>query len=114
MLMRNKLLLCTLFMLGAASTPALAEVSIGVEIAVPPPAARVEIVPPPRPGFYWAPGYWRWEGSRHAWVEGRWIEDRPGYSWVPDRWLPRANRHQFHPGHWERDEHRDHERDRHG
>src|ERR1700690_145315 len=76
-----------LFAAVVFSAPAYAEVnfSFGVEVAPPPP--RVEVVPPLRAGFVWAPGYWNWDHGRHVWMEGRWIEARRGQSWVPDRWV---------------------------
>ena len=112
MTIRNKLLLCSLIALSAANAPAISAVNIGVEIGVPPPAARIEVVPPARPGFVWAPGYWGWEGNRHVWIEGRWLETRPGYHWVPERWVPRGRHHRFEPGRWEREEHRGRGRER--
>jgi hypothetical protein len=33
------------------------------------------VVMPQREGFIWSPGHWEWNGRRHAWVEGRWVED---------------------------------------
>jgi hypothetical protein len=37
-----------------------------------PPVEIAEEVPPSRPGFIWATGFWRWNGSRHVWVRGHW------------------------------------------
>lgn len=75
MTMQRKLVLCSMIILSASNAPALAAgVDIGVETEVPPPAARVEVIPPPGPGYLWAPGYWRWAGNRHDWVEGYWIK----------------------------------------
>jgi len=94
--------LCVLTML---STPAFARVNVRAGIDVPPPPARVEVVPAPRPGYVWAPGYWAWEGRRHVWREGRWIGERHGYHWVPGHWAehqgPRGARWHFEAGHWE-------------
>ena len=50
--------LCTLAVL---STPAIARVNFKVDIQVAPPPPQVDVVPAPRPGFVWAPGYWAWE-----------------------------------------------------
>src|SRR5206468_6316324 len=79
--------------------------NFGIEVAPPPP--QVEVVPAPRPGYVWAPGYWAWEGGRHVWVAGRWIPVHRGYYWVPDRWVeyrgPRGPHWHFEPGHWERE-----------
>ena len=86
----------------APQVPAYAEVNVSIEIGVPPPPILVEPIPPPRVGFIWAPGYWLWNGNKHVWTKGRWVEARPGYVWVPERWEHRGNnRHHFHPGRWE-------------
>ena len=63
---------------------------------------EVERAPPPRPGYIWAPGYWRWQGNRHVWTDGRWLRERPGYRWVPDRWEPHGRMYRLVQGHWER------------
>jgi hypothetical protein len=84
--------------------------SFGVEVAPPPP--QVEVVPAPRPGYIWAPGYWNWEGGRHVWVDGRWVGERRGYAYVPDHWVEYNDGHGRHwhrePGHWDRDRHHYH------
>jgi hypothetical protein len=99
MYMRN-IVLCALITLGAAVMPAAAEVSIGINLGVAPPAPRYEVVPAPRSGYAWAPGYWHWEDERHVWSQGRWIAARPGSDWVADRWDARDGRHYYQPGHW--------------
>jgi WXXGXW repeat (2 copies) len=94
------LLLGVLLALSAFAIPAVAQVNINIDIGVAPPAPRYEVVPAPRSGYVWAPGYWRWEDQRHVWDQGRWIAARPGSSWVADRWQPRDGRHYYEPGHW--------------
>jgi YXWGXW repeat-containing protein len=47
------------------SGPARAQVSLDIVIRTPPPPVRVEVAPPPRVGYVWAPGYWSWDGHRH-------------------------------------------------
>jgi len=100
----RKAVLCASFALGAIALPAAAQISAGFAIELAPPAARVEVVPAPRAGYVWAPGYWRWEEPRreHIWVEGRYIEARPGYRWRSHAWVPRENRYYFEEGRWER------------
>ena len=85
----------------AASWAALSQVNVRIEVGVPPPVAIVETVPPPRPGYVYAPGYWAWNGERHIWVRGRTITERPGYTWVPDRWDSSGGRYRFVQGYWE-------------
>ena len=69
----------------AILTPAAAQ-GFNVIIGTPPPAPVYEVAPPPRHGYVWAPGYYRWEGGRHIWTPGRWMAERVGYRWIPDRW----------------------------
>ncbi len=87
---------------GVLCVPLVASAGIGIDINIAPPAPQVEVVPGPRPGFIWAPGYWGWVGGRHVWVAGRWRHERPGYHWVPDRWDQRGPRWHYNRGHWER------------
>ncbi len=73
-----------------------------VDVDVRPPAPRVVLVPTVRPGYVWAPGYWRWDGRRHVWVDGRYLRERRGYHWEPAHWDERNGRYHFEEGHWER------------
>ena len=103
--------------LAALSTPVFADVNLtfGVEVAPPPP--RVEVVPAPRPGYLWTPGYWAWDHGRHNWIEGRWVEARHGQYWVPERWNEyrdgRGSHYHFEPGHFEREHAHHYDHDRH-
>jgi len=76
--------------------------AVGIDIDVRPPPDRVVVVPAPRRGYVWAPGYWRWNGRDHVWAEGHWVRERRGYHWVPAHWEGRGNRWHFEEGHWER------------
>jgi YXWGXW repeat-containing protein len=87
-------------MLIGSAVPALSAVDIDINVA--PPAPRIVEAPSPRPGFVWAPGYYRWDGHRHVWVDGRFIHERRGSHWVPEHWSERHGRYHFIPGHWER------------
>jgi hypothetical protein len=82
--------------------PVVASAAVGIDINVAPPAPRVEVVPPPRPGYVWAPGFYEWRGGAHVWVPGRWMGERHGYHWVPDRWEQRGDHWHHWRGHWER------------
>lgn len=90
--------------IGTAPSAIAAQVSVGVEIGVPPPAPRYVRVPPPRAGYIWAPGYWRWSprAHRHVWVGGYWVRARPGYRYVPERWEQRGHHWRMARGHWVR------------
>ncbi|HEV7986203.1 MAG TPA: YXWGXW repeat-containing protein [Steroidobacteraceae bacterium] len=87
---------------GAIAAPALSSAAVLVDVDVAPPAPRVEVLPGPRAGYAWAPGYWAWRGHRHVWVRGHWIRERVGYHWVPDAWVAAGPRWHYAPGHWER------------
>ena len=86
----------------AGMHPGTAQAAIGIDIDVAPPAPRVIVAPPPRPGFVWAPGYWRWNGHRHVWRDGYWVRERRGYHWVPDGWSSNGGHYHYSRGHWER------------
>jgi hypothetical protein len=87
---------------GAAVAPGLASAGVDIDINIAPPAPRVEVAPPPRVGYVWAPGYWEYREHGHVWVPGRWMAERRGYHWVPDRWEQRGPRWHRERGHWER------------
>jgi hypothetical protein len=88
----------------AALTPAAAQLGVSVNIGTPPPAPIYEVVPAPRVGYTWAPGYWRWENERHVWAPGHWIEARHGHHWVADHWVEGPHGGWHHDaGHWDRD-----------
>ena len=87
----------------AIFTPAAAQVGVSITVGTPPPAPIYEVVPAPRAGYAWAPGYWRWENERHIWAPGRWIEARHGHHWVADRWVRVEGPHggwRHEMGHW--------------
>ena len=104
-----KRIILTLCILAVWNAPAVAGVNFNLNIDIAPPPPQVEVIPAPRPGYVWAPGYWAWQGGRYIWVAGRWVPVHRGYYWMPDRWVeyrgPRGPHWHFELGHWER-EHR--------
>ena len=72
-----------------------AGVAIGIEIGSPPPPPRYEVLPPPRGGYQWAPGYWAWDGYNDVWLEGRWEQRQQYWYFNEGNWQPR---HHHHPG----------------
>ena len=92
--------LCTAAAVSLAPPVSSASVNIDVDIA--PPVPRVEVVPPARAGYVWAPGYWEYRGHHHVWVEGRWMREHPGQHWVPEHWEQNGARWHMERGHWER------------
>jgi hypothetical protein len=99
----RKLRLASLWLTAAAAiAPAVSPGGVVVDINVAPPPPQVEVVPAPRAGFVWAPGYWDWRGHNHVWVQGHWLRERAGYHWVPDRWVQHGNHWHHEVGHWVR------------
>ena len=101
-MIKRKLLLAAL----AASSiwiaqPAAAQVSVYLD--VPPPAPRYEVIPAPRAGYVWQPGFWEYRGDRHYWRRGHWVRERPGYYWHPSRWQQRDGRWYLERGRWDRE-----------
>ena len=89
---------------SAYAPEAAAGTQVSVQIGVAPPPPRYEIVPPPRIGYVWAPGYWRWDpyARRHVWIVGRWMPARRGYYYRPPRWEHYGPGWRFHDGYWGR------------
>nr|AUN35576.1 putative lipoprotein [uncultured bacterium] len=83
------------------AVPAFAAVDVYVDVA--PPAPRHEVVPAPRHGYIWQPGYWDYDHGRHAWHKGYWVKERRGYYWHPARWEERNGRYHFVKGRWDRE-----------
>jgi WXXGXW repeat (2 copies) len=110
MKMIRKILLASAVVAAMGSFSVPASAALYVEIA--PPAPRVEVVPSPRYGYTWAPGYWDWRGNRHAWVTGHWERERPGYAYVAPEWVQRDGRWTMDRHGWERREERREERAR--
>jgi hypothetical protein len=78
--------------------PASAEIYVNIA----PPAPRYEVVPAPRAGYIWVPGYWDWRGSRHVWMKGHWEHERHGLYWHPNRWVERDGHYVLERGRWDK------------
>ena len=98
----KKLLLAALIASPLLMSQAANAQSFDLRIGTPPPPPRVVVVPAPRPGYVWAPGYWNWQGRRHVWNDGHWERERRGYRYVEPAWTPDGDRYGFRRGHWER------------
>ena len=58
-------------------------------------------VMPPRVGFLWTPGVWRWGPEGYFWVPGTWVAPpQVGFLWTPGYWALAGAVYVFHPGHW--------------
>ena len=89
---------------GLSYTPPATAGVVIVNAGIAPPPPRFERMPPPRVGYVWAPGYWRWNpyAHRHVWAGGYWVPARPGYIYRPARWAPYGHGYRFYPGGWGR------------
>ena len=72
-----------------------------VSVRIAPPAPRHESVVV-RPGYEWAPGYWRWSGRRYVWANGYYVHVRPGQRWHSSHWERHENRWHYREGYWHR------------
>lgn len=123
MKLKHGIIIAALLSIGTAAwLPAQAHTDVGVNIIVqgPPPPVRYEVVPAPRPGYLWVPGYWGGNGAGYVWVDGHWEFARPGYVYARPEWRHDRDHWYLERGGWRearapdryRDAHRDHH-DRH-
>src|SRR3954454_577453 len=87
--MKTSLVFALLIAAGAAMylpTQAMAAVNLDIAVGAPPPPQRTEVVPPPRPGFAWIPGFWDWSGSTYVWLPGHWEPAREGFVYEAPVW----------------------------
>ena len=103
MTIKVKALIAALFVGSSAiALPAVSMAGVLIDVDIAPPVARVEVVPAPRIGYVWAPGFWEWRDGAHVWVGGHWVGERRGYRWIPDHWDQVGPRWHHTRGHWER------------
>jgi hypothetical protein len=74
----RKAVLCASFVLGAIALPASAQIVGSLTVDIAPPAPRVEVIPAPRTGYTWAPGYYRWEEPARSHERDRRYYYEPG------------------------------------
>jgi hypothetical protein len=94
--------------IGAVALPASAD----IWVTTAPPAPRHEVVPAPRAGYVWAPGYYDYRHGKYVWVSGHWERERHGMYWHPHRWVEKEGRWTMEKGRWDRE--RFVENERHG
>ncbi len=93
---RNLLIAASAIVLSVGAANAQIVVRIG-----PPPPRPVEVVPAPRAGYVWVPGYHRWDGHGYVWVHGAYRRPpHPGAVWVEGEWREERGGHVWHPGYW--------------
>ena len=99
-----KLVLTVAALLSAMLFPEFAQAGVRVYVRVAPPAPKTVVVKsrPHRPGAVWVAGYWKWNGKRHVWIEGRYIDPWPGYVWMPGHWVHSKRGWYWVDGHWKK------------
>jgi hypothetical protein len=97
----RKALVGALLAISAVGMAGFAQARSYIDVEIGPPPDRVEQVPPPRAGYVWAPGYWRWDHGHHVWVKGHYIHERHGHHWVNDQWVRHGDRWRYQQGHWD-------------
>ena len=102
-MLKRKLLLAALAASSIGFIPVPASAQVGIYLDVAPPAPRYEVVPAPRSGYVWQPGYYDWRNGHHVWVRGHWVRERQGYYWHPNRWEQRDGRWTLERGRWDRE-----------
>ena len=102
---RRAALLALAALLGGATAvalPAAAQAQAVVSVQIGPPAPRTEVIPPPRSGHVWVPGYYVWQRRAYVWRPGYWVANRPGYVYVAPGWEQRGSRWVYRPARWDR------------
>jgi hypothetical protein len=72
-----------------SGSPLLADISVNLVIAGPPPPRQEVIVERdrPHPDFVWVGGYWNGYPGHYAWAGGHWERPpHPHSHWVAPRW----------------------------
>jgi len=94
----------SLLSLGAVMVPTAVQAQAEVTVRVAPPPARYERVPPPRPGYVWAPGHYEWNHGRYVWHRGNWMQGREGYAYRAPQWRENSGGHwEYQAGRWDND-----------
>jgi hypothetical protein len=102
----KKTLIALLIAGSAASLPQVASAAVDVYLNFAPPPPRYEVVPAPRQGYVWVPGYWDYRTNRHAWVPGTWVRERPGYYYRQSAWVNDGGRWHLNRGGWDNNRNR--------
>jgi hypothetical protein len=69
--------------------------------AVAPPPPQVVIVPEPRVGYVWQPGYWTRQNDQWVWFDGTWVQQRPSGHYEPTHWVQQPDGSwQLYQGQW--------------
>jgi hypothetical protein len=101
-MMKRKALFAAIVTCTLGAIPVIASADVIVVQEAPPPL-RHEVVPTPRHGYVWAPGYWDYRHGHYAWVNGHWERERHGMYWHPSRWEQRDGHYVFEKGRWDKE-----------
>jgi hypothetical protein len=97
-------LLLSILALCSLSTPAAAQIGVGISVNFGPPALPVYEQPIcPGDGYLWTPGYWAWDpdAGDYYWVPGTWVlAPEVGFLWTPPWWGWENGVYLFHAGWW--------------
>jgi hypothetical protein len=88
---------------AAIPAPSSAQLYLGFNIGVPPPALPYysTIPPAPAPNYMWTPGYWAWGPYGYYWVPGTWVlSPQTGYLWTPGYWGYNNGYYGWNAGYW--------------
>ena len=97
----RKVQMCTCAAIGVSMAPLPFLALADGEVEVAPPSPKVEVIPSPRTGYVWAPGYWERQNDEYTWIKGHWIATHPGH-WAADHWEQIDSTHwRFVRGHCE-------------
>ena len=104
MIIRNWIL-GSMLTAAAIAIPAAAQARVvEYEVDIAPPAPRVEVVPAPREGYIYEPGYWAYDGRQYVWRDGEFVARREGHHWVPHAMERHGEHWVFRSGHWDDDD----------
>jgi hypothetical protein len=99
--MKLKLLIAAL---GLAALPVLANEYVVRDVTIAPPEPPNEVMPAPRAGYVWAPGYYDYAQNKHHWHKGHWVQERKGYRYEAPRWAQENGRWNLSAENWVKDE----------
>lgn len=101
---KNLMLAAALALVGACAlnaAPAEARTVVSIYATTEPPPLRREVVPAPRHGYVWVPGYWNWSHRKYVWTKGYYVRERRGYHYTPARWERDGDRWRYERGRWD-------------
>jgi hypothetical protein len=99
--MKQLLLAAAALLIASAVTPVASFASEHIlAVRITPPAPRHQVVPAPRHGYEWAPGFWNWNGRKFVWTSGHWERARSGHAFRPATWERDGDNWRLNRGGW--------------